>query len=502
MEASQTCGVTTRQMLRRRESALASASKDATAWATNADCCIGRTSRSKQIKSCDKEDLMGRDVINGGSSVGGDHSSCRTFPLQHGDQSVMADSVGKRQPKTEGLSKQKRGLADRNRNNGQVQRRTTRHTDICKTDVQPKVTTAQQASKVHRKFESKELLTSKQCFVMVSPMEVSLLPTPATVEMASGGSDVFSTCPEVPKGVVDIDAQSDSETALCIYSKEIVRYWRALEIRHTLEDGFLTNSPDVTPRMRSVLMDWLLQVQSHEDLLDETMHLCRVLIDRVLARGGVTMPILQLVGITCLLIASKFCERFCTEIKTLCYLTDNTYNEDDVKSYERFVLGVLDWDISRPVCTHFLERFLQVHQHPPKVLHTSMYLLDLSLTNAKLACILPSKLAAGVLLQARRLLMEPVEEVVSGEMAKSGDFLGAFPSFWTRALEFYTEYSEKDLQSEIKELELMLIKAPTSKFQGARNKFSSSSKYSVSLDPRINPISAQPVDSTDGSVHV
>ncbi|GFS25821.1 G2/mitotic-specific cyclin-B2 [Elysia marginata] len=401
---------------------------------------------------------------------------------------------------------QKRALVDRSRNNGQVQRKTTRQIDISKTDAPSKATASiTQPSKGHRKFESKEMLTTKQCFVMVSPMEVSLHPTQAlSLNLSGHCGDVFSSCPEIPKGVVDIDAQVD-ETAPCIYSKDIMRYWRALEIGHTMDDGFLAKSPDVTPRMRSVLMDWLLQVQSHEDLLDETMHLCRVMIDRVLATSGVTMPFLQLVGITCLLIASKFCERFCTEIKTLCYLTDHTYNEDEVKKYERGVLTMLDWDISRPVCTHFLDRFLQVHQHPEKVTHMSMYLLDLSLTNVKLACVLPSKLAAAALLQARRLLVvavEPDEDapIVLGRTGSSGDAPGV-ASLWSRALEFYTGYSESDLQGALREFDTMLIKAPTSKFQGARNKYSSSSKCSISLDPRINPCLV-PVQDPDGSVLV
>ncbi|GFS25829.1 hypothetical protein ElyMa_001697500 [Elysia marginata] len=116
MAAPQTTGVTTRQMHRRREIILANGGKDATAlWGNNAEVSIGRKSRGKlqSSRSCDKEDfvddsgldLFSRDSIDGSVSV--DHS-CRTFPLQHGEQSQMADSMGKRQPKTETSSKQVR----------------------------------------------------------------------------------------------------------------------------------------------------------------------------------------------------------------------------------------------------------------------------------------------------------------------------------------------------------------------------------------------------------
>ena len=63
---------------------------------------------------------------------------------------------------------------------------------------------------------------AEKCFVMVSPMEVSLLTTPGIVSTIV---DASSTFPEVPKDVVDIDAQLD-KTAPYIYSREVVQYWR------------------------------------------------------------------------------------------------------------------------------------------------------------------------------------------------------------------------------------------------------------------------------------
>ena len=63
---------------------------------------------------------------------------------------------------------------------------------------------------------------------MVSPMELSLLSTPGAASIIST-DDALRTFPEMPKGVVDIDAQPD-QTAPCIYSKEVVRYWRVRDL--------------------------------------------------------------------------------------------------------------------------------------------------------------------------------------------------------------------------------------------------------------------------------
>ena len=55
---------------------------------------------------------------------------------------------------------------------------------------------------------------------------------------------------------------------------------------------------------------WRCVPQTHEQLEEETLQLCVALADRYLARMMVPLPRLQLTGVTCLLIAAKFVERF------------------------------------------------------------------------------------------------------------------------------------------------------------------------------------------------
>ncbi|GFO20500.1 G2/mitotic-specific cyclin-b [Plakobranchus ocellatus] len=441
-------GVTTRQMLKRLESNSSMVAGDGKDGDRSLVGLGRRKTSRRQAKDVDKEDAP-LDDWEQGKGCDSDEVACdtnsRTFPLEHSEQMCMADSVGKRQPKTETASKQKRTLVDRGRNVGQAQRKATRQVD----------------------FSSKTEIIKERCSVVVSPMEVSLPPTPGVAAAACDSSisnNISDTtqCCNVPKDVTDIDKRVDNFIP-STYNKEIVQYWLTLEPRHVMDPGFLNNSPDVTSQMRSVLMDWLLQVQDHEELQDETMHLCRVLIDRILAKGGVIIAQLQLVGITCLLIASKFCERFCTEIKVLCYLTDNTYTEDQVIAYEKKILVALDWDITGPVCTHFLGRILEVHGHSPEIRHLSMYLLDLSVVSVKLASVLPSKMAAAALLLARRVILTPGIGPFDSGVPLSVLFSLSLP--WTRDLQFYTGYVESDLLEEEKEFEKLLFKARHSKYQ-------------------------------------
>ena len=54
----------------------------------------------------------------------------------------------------------------------------------------------------------------------------------------------------------------------------------------------------------------MCSVQHHLDLLQETLHLCVAMVDLFIVRKKVSLVKLQLLGITCILIASKYEERF------------------------------------------------------------------------------------------------------------------------------------------------------------------------------------------------
>ncbi|EEC47909.1 predicted protein, partial [Phaeodactylum tricornutum CCAP 1055/1] len=58
--------------------------------------------------------------------------------------------------------------------------------------------------------------------------------------------------------------------------------------------------------MRSILVDWLVEVHTKFRLIPETLYLCVNIIDRYLSQVETVRKRLQLVGITAMLIASKY----------------------------------------------------------------------------------------------------------------------------------------------------------------------------------------------------
>lgn len=62
----------------------------------------------------------------------------------------------------------------------------------------------------------------------------------------------------------------------------------------------------ITAAMRSILVDWMVEIQENFELNHETLYLAVKLTDIYLSRGKVDKDVLQLVGAAAVFIASKF----------------------------------------------------------------------------------------------------------------------------------------------------------------------------------------------------
>jgi hypothetical protein len=114
--------------------------------------------------------------------------------------------------------------------------------------------------------------------------------------------------------------------------------------------------------MRSVLIDWLIQVHLKFHLLQETLYLCVQIIDAYLMAVDVPKMQLQLVGVTAMFVASKYEEMYVPAIDDFVYMTDNTYTKAEIRSMEISILKQLDFMFCKPFPLHFLRRFSKAGQ--------------------------------------------------------------------------------------------------------------------------------------------
>jgi G2/mitotic-specific cyclin-B, other len=87
---------------------------------------------------------------------------------------------------------------------------------------------------------------------------------------------------------------------------------------------------DINEKMRAILVDWIIEVHLKFKLLPETLFITVSLIDRYLEKVQIKRNNLQLVGVTAMLIASKYEEIYAPEVRDFVYITDNAYTKEEI----------------------------------------------------------------------------------------------------------------------------------------------------------------------------
>ncbi|EPB72399.1 cyclin domain protein [Ancylostoma ceylanicum] len=212
------------------------------------------------------------------------------------------------------------------------------------------------------------------------------------------------------------------------YCDQVYQYLLAHEKKTQLEEEFMVHSPS-TPKMRSILVDWLIQVHTRFHLLPETLHLTIYLLDIMLSRTKVDKNELQLVGVASMLVASKYEEMYAPDIHDFEYITDNAYNKKMILKMEAKILIAADFDLSRPHSLTFLRWFSKEMKFGMRMHHMAKYLIEMAFLDASLSPVLPSHTACACTYIAARLCDSPYDsermKKMTGITLKEAEELGS-----------------------------------------------------------------------------
>lgn len=136
--------------------------------------------------------------------------------------------------------------------------------------------------------------------------------------------------------------------------------------------------------MRAILVDWLIEVHYKYKLQQETLFITIRIIDRYLEAVQVSKSRLQLVGVTALLIASKYEEIYPPELKDFVFLSDKAYSKEDLLQMEYSILSTLQFDLTFPTTHRFMERYSHVLGSDDRVSYLASYLVELSLVDIRM----------------------------------------------------------------------------------------------------------------------
>jgi len=241
----------------------------------------------------------------------------------------------------------------------------------------------------------------------------------------------------------------------------VYEYLRDVEERFRPGKGY-QESREITPRMRAILIDWLVDVAEEYHLTSETLYLTVNYLDRYLSLVHTSREELQLVGMVCSFIASKFEEVHPPVVDDYIFISDYAYCREQIVTAESQILNVLKFNLCAATHRSFLRRFLKAARADPKTRNLAYYLCELTLAEHGFMRYLPSLVAC-----------------CSVSLALHTLGLNA----WTSTYQFYVRYSTSDqsFQTCLRELHQLHKNAAKSPYQSVREKYSHSPYMKVAL---------------------
>ncbi|MCJ1396816.1 hypothetical protein MMC11_000006 [Xylographa trunciseda] len=227
----------------------------------------------------------------------------------------------------------------------------------------------------------------------------------------------------------EIEDEAWDMSMVAEYGDEIFQYMKELEIKMLPNAHYMDNQAEIQWSMRSVLMDWLVQVHHRFGLLPETLFLCVNYIDRFLSCKVVSLGKLQLVGATAIFVAAKYEEINCPSVQEIVYMVDGGYTIDEILKAERFMLSMLQFELGWPGPMSFLRRISKADDYDLETRTLAKYFLEITIMDERFLGSPPSFAAAGAHCLARMML-------------KKGS--------WSPAHVYYSNYTYSQLHSLVK----------------------------------------------------
>ncbi|XP_060753210.1 G1/S-specific cyclin-E2-like isoform X2 [Tachysurus vachellii] len=133
------------------------------------------------------------------------------------------------------------------------------------------------------------------------------------------------------------------------------------EIKYKHSNTSLERHPRLQPKMRAVLLDWLMEVCEAYLLHRQTFYLAQDFFDRfMLTQDNTEKERLQLIGITALFIASKIEEIYPPKLTELAYVTDGACLEEEILQMELIMLKALNWDLYPETVVSWMKLYIQM----------------------------------------------------------------------------------------------------------------------------------------------
>ncbi|CAN7127060.1 unnamed protein product [Brassica rapa subsp. narinosa] len=188
----------------------------------------------------------------------------------------------------------------------------------------------------------------------------------------------------------------------------------------------MRSQPEINEKMRLILVEWLIDVCVRFELNPETFYLTVNIMDRFLSAKPIPRKELQLVGLSALLMSSKYEEIWPPQVEDLADIADHAYSHKQILVMEKtiLILSTLEWYLAVPTHYVFLARFIKASVADQRIM--VHYLAELGVMHYDTTIMFSPSLVAAAAIYAARSALHQVP-------------------IWTDTLKHHTGYSETQL---------------------------------------------------------
>lgn len=250
------------------------------------------------------------------------------------------------------------------------------------------------------------------------------------------------------------------------YVNEIVAFLKVREQECKIPANFLAHQREISGKHRDIIVSWMAKAYRDLRLLSETLFLAVDIVDRVLSSGPVARKKLHLLGVSALLIASKYEESYAPPLDDFHACSGNTFTDEEIIKMEKVLLNRIGFNLCIPASVQFLRRYSKAARSDSETHTLSKYLTELSMTSHTMVGFLPSEIAASAVLIARNMRGVPTKQL------------------WNPTLVHYSGYEQYDIMNCARSLNKVLYnEMMTVKKSAIFLKYSSTSLLSVARVP-------------------
>ena len=207
---------------------------------------------------------------------------------------------------------------------------------------------------------------------------------------------------------------------------------------------------EVTSDMRRILIDWLVELTTCFSMEGSVLHMATSLVDRFLSAAELPKEEMQLLGVTCIFIASKFDDANHPSVESFADMADGACTAMEVIDMEVDVLCTLEYELAVPTVATFLPSFLTIREADRDTSLFATFIAELTLLEYDFLQFPPSVIAAAACYIAN---------------------ISVRGLHWTPAMTQLTSYQPADLWPCIRKIHKFYVKSAWLPLQGICDRY-------------------------------